>query len=278
MSSNLIRLAALAGVLAVGVVAGPVVADAHSVALESGSGPAGNGVQVGDTPNLLASGSYSAIQYDAKLAAVQSYAESRRSSGVAPASYVSSGISGWSQVHQFTNTWCLSAFVQSAMGLHYSGYYWASDLTTTTAKQTAIHGVIGIDEDAALTWINGQLEGVGSTWFYVKYTAPDAASFEANAMYDIDRQWPSFAKVHLTNKNYVWYQTSDAWHATGAVGYTNSGTYMSITDPFWSPNNSTGCVTGSSAGKTYSSSGAWGCVYSGYSAAKYYLSENMEWL
>ena len=132
------------------------------------------------------------------------------------------------------------------------------------------------DSDLALTWINKRIDAEGGTFVYIGWVPTTASSLKSDVMYDIDAAWPTYVNIVITNRNYVWYQDKFTYHATDAVGYSDSGSSVRIADPYTTPNSGGDCPTGL-RNPSYVASPRLGCIYPEWPTSKYFAAMYSIW-
>jgi hypothetical protein len=180
-------------------------------------------------------------------------------------------LNGYVQYHQKTTSWCLAAVMQTILRFK-QGSTWTTP--SVLSKQTDIYNQIGTSESAALPWINAKLSGFQYVAIEPK---PVLATFTSHIVADVTTfVYPTYVAVNVGNSNYVWYQDGTARHASAALGYSSSGAYVRIGDPFTSPDYSPGCTTGAH-NPGYSSTPDIGCVYGAWDMSKYQSAAYAMW-
>ncbi len=222
----------------------------------------------GMTPEQLG---YTQAYVDWKEAQAAALMAAIRSAGGMSATATSGYLNGYVQYHQKTNYWCLPAVMQTILRFK-QGNTWITP--SVLGKQTDIYNQIGTSESVALSWINARLSGF-------QYLAEDPKSdlpyFTSHVMADVTSfVYPTYVAVEVANTNYVWSQSGPARHASAALGYSSSGAYVRIGDPFTSPDYSPYCATGAS-NPGYSSAPNYGCVYGPWEMSKYHAAAYAQW-
>lgn len=183
-------------------------------------------------------------------------------------------LTGWAEYHQKTNSWCLSAVLQSIMKFKI-GTTWITP--SVYSKQSDIHDEVALSEALALPWLNGELASGGVSFTYVAIDPkPSSTTFTSHIMTDVTSwTFPSYVAVDMAHPDYVWHQSSHGRHASAAVGYGTSGALVRISDPFTSPSYSPYCNLDAWPG--YSSTPDLGCVYAAWDMSKYYNAAYAMW-
>lgn len=235
----------------------------------TGAQPVGPGTKARDL-------GYTEAQLQAKLDELNASAAGE--SGKKPHGIVTMGVStyppadslpGWKTLHQKTNSWCLPAVLESILWYKFGDKYIAGG---TYAWQQKIDAIVQKQESKALPWINAQIRANGSLFYYILFVGLTSPTDLARAtQYDVVYyKFPSYAAVSVASTAYAWHQNTVARHATLGVGYSGSGKYVSIADPFTSSECYPYCRLGVHPG--YSASATYGCTYPDFLAASYFQS------